>query len=238
MDWKLLLAWPPAHLRHIGGVVLAGMTLLLIDSFLAPGVDAIYPVELNPAVDRSVIHSDSAFESADFVTRPLFLTSRRAAEPVTIEEAIIEPASPQSELSLEGVSLLGVFASGEEGGAIIELEDGNRTRLFIGEALDGWTLEETGLRGVVFRSATGATESLELAVASSLPRLEATKQAASPPAQNTAEQKVVEIATPATEGEQLGDKKAGMVSFDSVWDAKKAALEQRSGKAADQSADR
>ena len=220
MRWQLMLQWPPAHLRQIGGALLAGAVFLLVDALLTPRVDAIYPVELTEPGGESAPTVESKFEGVDFVTRPLFVANRRPMAPVVIEETIPEPVTATVESSLEGWDLLGVFASGGEGGAIIQLEDGTRTRLLVGDALDGWSLTATSLRGAVFSAGSGATAELELAVASTLPKLEIKTQAASPPVPSPEQS-----GDPASPAEQPPERKAKPMSFDSVWESKKAAKE-------------
>ena len=51
--------------------------------------------------------------------------------------------------SIDGVRLLGVFSSGEAGGAIFSQRKRAASRLR-GRALRGWRLASTGLRSAVF----------------------------------------------------------------------------------------
>ena len=150
MRWQALVFWPQAHLRQIGWVVIGGVALLMVDFLLTPSVDPIYPAELSSSPGASGSAAVSQVEHDDFVTRPLFLAVRRPTAPVVVADAVLEPASQEQEMPFDGVGLLGVFASGGVEGAIVKLEDGTRLRVYLGEAVNGWELTETGLRSAVF----------------------------------------------------------------------------------------
>ena len=117
--------------------------------------------------------TSQSVETLDFIFRPLFRPSRKppaqlkSAPPVAVQQ-MPEVASMKI---LSGYILLGVFASGETSGAIVATKEGQRQRLYVGDQLDGWRLQGTSLRTAYFENAAGAEAAIELAIASSLPRL-------------------------------------------------------------------
>ncbi len=62
-------------------------------------------------------------------------------------------ASPSDEVvaGIDGVALLGIFGSGEVAGVIIRLDNGERQRLPVGEAVKGWTLQSLEPRRAMLR---------------------------------------------------------------------------------------
>ena len=64
--------------------------------------------------------------------------------------------SPLDEVvaGIDGVSLLGIFGSGEVAGVIIRLDNGERQRLPVGEAVKGWTLQSLESRRAMLSAAT------------------------------------------------------------------------------------
>lgn len=107
----------------------------------------------------------------DFVFRPLFWPSRAPIEsqqPEVIEEVSV-PSDVADPEVLEGVKLVGVFASGDVKGGILQSEDAERSRLYLGESLSGWQLTEVGQRSVTFMSGDNVSSTLQLAVVSELP---------------------------------------------------------------------
>ena len=112
MRWQALVFWPQAHLRQIGGVVIGGVALLMVDFLLTPSVDPIYPAELSSSPGTSGSAAVPQVEHDDFVTRPLFLAVRRPTASVVVADAVLEPAPQVQEMPFDGVGLLGVFASG------------------------------------------------------------------------------------------------------------------------------
>jgi len=131
---------------------------------------------------------------------------------VVVEEVMPEPTSQLQEVSLEGIGLLGVFASGGVGGAIVELEDGARSRVYVGESVNGWQLSETSLRSAVFVSPSGAISRLELAVASTLPNLETVR----PSRAAVVDESRSAQAEREPEPETPSDDDSGLVTFGSV----------------------
>lgn len=68
-------------------------------------------------------------------------------------------------VGIEGVSLLGIFGSGEVAGVIIRLDNGERQRLPVGESVKGWTLHSLGSRRAMLQATTGQRAVLEMAFA-------------------------------------------------------------------------
>lgn len=104
-------------------------------------------------------------EQSDFVLRPLFIRGRQAPDEIVVDDAPIV-SSTQQELS--GITLIGVFASAESAGVVIERESGEKSRIAKGESLDGWQLLEVEPRSAVFLSNGGAEDRVEMGVVSSV----------------------------------------------------------------------
>jgi hypothetical protein len=212
MRWQDFASWPQAHLRHMGWAVLAGLGILGVNALITPKVEPIYPAELGVSSETPGAGLNLQGEQTDFVTRPLFLASRRPTQAVVVEEVMPEPTSQLQEVSLEGIGLLGVFASGGVGGAIVELEDGARSRVYVGESVNGWQLSETSLRSAVFVSPSGAISRLELAVASTLPNLETVR----PSRAAVVDESRSAQAEREPEPETPSDDDSGLVTFGSI----------------------
>lgn len=230
MRWQDLATWPQAYLRQLGWAVLAGLGVLGVNALITPNVEPVYPAELGVSSEVPSPELNMQGEQTDFVTRPLFLRNRRPTQAVVVEEVIPEPPVHLQEVSLEGVGLLGVFASGGVGGAIVKLEDGTRSRVYVGESVNGWQLSETSLRSAVFVAPSGAISRLELAVASTLPNLETVRpsQAKVPDGPRSTETE--------PEPEAPSDEDSGLVTFGSVAKAKAREAEARR-RAAEESTD-
>ena len=167
-----VLSWPGQNLQKIGLAALGGALLLLVNIFWQPTVLPHMPAELRTsAQNREATAGLFEEESLDFIFRPLFITSRRPIERVVVAQAEAPEPPPSAPTSgvLDGYQLLGVFSSGEGGGVILLNDAKERSRLAVGESLQGWVLDRTDLRSAHFRSDAGEQVALELAVASSLP---------------------------------------------------------------------
>ena len=79
--------------------------------------------------------SVAASERNEIISRPLFWSSRRPVEEVA---TLAEPEAKAGEL--KGVKLVGLFGSGERAG-IIALVKGQKRRILLGDAIEGWTLK-------------------------------------------------------------------------------------------------
>ena len=153
--------------------------LALVFSLLTITVSAILDRTVEPIIPAQLFAGEAASSSqpatearaVDFVFRPLFWASR---EPIESEQTDVVEKEPVIDVAadpeaLEGFKLVGVFASGDIRGGILQSEDEERSRLYLGESIDGWQLTDVGERSVTFGSGSGASTVLELAVASGLP---------------------------------------------------------------------
>lgn len=172
MKAKYFLNWPGTHLKEIGVCAGIGLAALFAHFFWQPTVEPLMPAELAMASPVGAVSPGmTQQESLDFVFRPLFLMSRRPAEPRAPEVVAVPEPDQQSvdRRLLEGYQLLGVFSSGDRGGVILLDPAQERVRLYIGDSIGGWVLQSTDLRSAHFVDAAGGRASLELAMASSLP---------------------------------------------------------------------
>ena len=164
--------WPTLLRRSAAGS-LTVLLLALVYLLLAGTPQPIPPASslfATVSVESALADSRPALSSSDFSLRPVFAIRRMppAPQPVTDEEekASVE-AAPQDEIvgSIDGVSLLGIFGSGEVAGVIIRLDNGERQRLPVGESVKGWTLQSLGTRRAMLQAATGRRAVLEMAFA-------------------------------------------------------------------------
>lgn len=110
-----------------------------------------------------------ALESLDFVFRPLFAADRRPPADI---EAVASTAETVGQAALKGVTLIGVFASGDAQGVILRRDSGERLRVVEGNSIDGWQLRRVEARAAVFVTGTGEAgleDRLEMGVMSNLP---------------------------------------------------------------------
>ena len=148
-------------------VLLAVLSLLLAKSPqpISPAQSLFAPV----SVEQALLASRPGLSSFDFISRPVFAIKRLpAVMPVVATEqdtSIDElPVDGVAE-GIDGVSLLGIFGSGEVAGVIIRLDNGERKRLPVGESVKGWTLQSLGTRRAMLQAATGQRAVLEMAFA-------------------------------------------------------------------------
>ena len=130
------------------------------ESFFTPKAEPLYPAELSqPGVDESPPDWPTA-ATKDFILRPLFSAARRPEAPVIIEEVAPPPMKQSERCRWRAYHYLVFLARLGKGGAILELEDSTRTRLYVGEQLNGWTLTDTHLQNgdfyLVLRQRNGA----------------------------------------------------------------------------------
>lgn len=232
------LMWPGEHLRPIGLVLALGILSVGVNALWAPSVEPIYPSNLAPVVetapqpDRGLV----AEESLDFIDRPLFWSSRRPPVAVATDEvAVVTEESDALEAAaeqLEGVQLLGTFGSGDRSGAIIAAKDDERERLYVGDTLGGWTLIEVASRAAFFESPAGARATIDLAVASNLPKPATVASAA--PVEATADDGGASSANEATPEttEPARSSYRGPVTFDSIAQKQRERVEARQKQAA------
>ena len=122
------------------------------------------PAPIPPAADSLSVRAleqlseVSEEASAEIVRRPLFWASRRPAQ--APEETAPEEEKPKAAATtLKGVRVVGVFGSGETGGAIVIVK-GKRQRVAVSDELEGWTLESVAPDRAVFVSAAGRDEKM------------------------------------------------------------------------------
>ena len=65
-----------------------------------------------------------------------------------------------AEVSIDGLTLLGTFGSGEVAGAILSDEQGQRFRMQVGDVREGWMLTDVNAREVSFATGSGGNEQL------------------------------------------------------------------------------
>jgi hypothetical protein len=132
---------------------------------IAPASSLFAPV----SVESVLADSRPALSSTDFSQRPVFAIKRMPPPPLQAvsdepEELSVEAvATDEVASSIDGVRLLGIFGSGEVGGAIIRLDNGERQRLPVGESVNSWILQSLEPRGALFEAATGQQALLRLA---------------------------------------------------------------------------
>lgn len=134
-------------------------------------------VSPNPPPENLFTVADSSagmttLDSLDFVFRPLFSRDRRPTEDVAVDPTSESNTESVWESRLEGISLIGVFASGEAQGVILRRDSGEKLRLVEGDEMDGWQLQSVESRAAVFTSGSGAglvEDRIEMGVISSLP---------------------------------------------------------------------
>ena len=123
IQWYQIFKWPEENLRHIGYAAGGGVVLLAASHFFTPHIEPLYPAELSQQGVGEAPPDWPTSAAKDFILRPLFSAARRPEAPITTEEVATPPIEAIEAVSLEGISLLGVFASSGKGGAILELED-------------------------------------------------------------------------------------------------------------------
>ena len=145
---------------------------------MAPASSLFAPV----SVEQALLASRPELSSFDFIFRPVFAIKRvPPVMPVVAdqqdERAEVLPLDEVVE-GIDGVSLLGIFGSGEVAGVIIRLDNGERQRLPVGESVKGWTLQSLGSRRAMLRARNGQQAVLEMAFATNQAPAEAMATAA------------------------------------------------------------
>ena len=163
--WPRLLQRSAAGL--VGAILLALLYLLLAGSPqpISPAKSLFAPV----SVEQALLASRPELSSFDFIFRPVFATKRVPPAPLVVDDeqdaSVEEPIADQVVEGIDGVSLLGIFGSGEVAGVIIRLDNGERQRLPVGEMVKGWTLQSLESRRAMLSAATGQQAVLEMAFA-------------------------------------------------------------------------
>ena len=178
--------WPRVLQRSAVGVA---ATLFLALCYL---VIAGVPQPIPPAnslfapvsVQTALTDSRPELSSFDFSARPVFAMKRLPAVPPVIADVPVasadEIAAEEAVGNIEGVTLLGIFGSGEVAGVIIRLDKGGRQRLLMGESVEGWTLVSLVARRAMLQAGTGQQAVLEMAFATDQEELSSVEPISSP----------------------------------------------------------
>lgn len=230
------LMWPGANLKPIGLVLVLGVISIGINALWSPSVEPIYPSNL-ASVTTTGSQSEAglvAEESLDFIDRPLFWSSRRPpVAAITEEVAVVAQVSDEAKAEkLEGIQLLGTFGSGDQSGVIIAAKDDERDRLYVGDTLSGWTLTEVESRAAFFESSGGARATLDLAVASNLPKPKTVAVAASSDAAAAGSEEPSEGEANPQSAEPAKPKHIGPVTFESIAQKQRERFEAKQKEAA------
>ena len=163
--------WPRVLQRPFAGliavVLLAILYVLLarIPKPISPAQSLFAPV----SVEQVLLASRPEMSSFDFTFRPVFAIKRVPPEMPIVDgqqdTSIDELPLDEVVEGIDGVSLLGIFGSGEVAGVIIRLYNGYRQRLPVGESVKGWTLQSLGSRRAMLRAMNGQQAVLEMAFA-------------------------------------------------------------------------
>ena len=160
--------WADKVMKRAWAAVVAGVALLIIISLWTPDVEPIMP-ERAALIDDTPTpgEPDSVGSSNGFVNRPLFLSSRRPVAPLeeAPELAQLETINEDVVEQIEGVTLLGIFSSGDASGVIVSEKGVGHRRIFEGDQLQGWELVGVESRGAVF-SGAGKTARLDMQIVS------------------------------------------------------------------------
>jgi hypothetical protein len=177
------------------------------------------------SVQAVLTDSRPELSSFDFSARPVFALKRLPAVPPVIadvpEAGADEVAAEEAVGNIEGVTLVGIFGSGEVAGVIIRLDKGERQRLLMGESVEGWTLVSLGARRAMLEAGSGQQAVLEMAFATDqeqLPSVEpvsSSQSARSDAQRRNATSKVTEEASEAATEKQ---SKPRRMSFQGMYD--------------------
>ena len=126
---------------------------VIVPASPAPVYPAADALEVDPLLARPPVTAEAR---QAWLARPLFWEGRRPQD-VVVEA---EPEENDSAGKLEGITLLGLFGAGEQGGAILAVK-GEQRRLLVGDSLRGWRLETLSGRTALF-VADGREAELEL----------------------------------------------------------------------------
>jgi hypothetical protein len=162
----------PRLLQRSAAGILAATLLAVLYLALAGSPQPISPAKslfAPVSVEQALLASRPELSSFDFIFRPVFALKRvPPVMPAVADQQVSSvDESPLDEVveGIDGVSLLGIFGSGEVAGVIIRLDNGERKRLPVGEAVKGWTLQSLGSRRAMLSAATGQQAVLEMAFA-------------------------------------------------------------------------
>ena len=160
--------WADKVMKRAWAAVVAGVALLIIISLWTPDVEPIMPERTAVVGDTLALGEPDLVGSSDgFVARPLFLTSRRPAASLAEAPELAQPQTVYEDAAeqIEGVTLLGIFSSGDASGVIVSEKGVGHRRIFEGDQLQGWELVGVESRGAVF-SGGGKTARLDMQIVS------------------------------------------------------------------------
>lgn len=168
VNWR---RWPRL-LQRTAAALVAVILLTLLYVMLAGSPQPISPAKslfAPVSVEQALLASRPELSSFDFIFRPVFAIKRVPPVMPLVDD---KPETTVDELpadelveGIDGVSLLGIFGSGEVAGVIIRLDNGERQRLPVGESVKGWTLQSLGSRRAMLQATTGQRAVLEMAFA-------------------------------------------------------------------------
>ena len=170
-EWRQIWDSRPAGIRFSVGLVSGAMALGISYALLAgppkavlPSDDLFAPVE----IEKALAASRPGLSSFDFIFRPVFALNRKppvqpGVTEIAADQALTDGVSEVE--SIDGVSLLGIFGSGEVSGAIVRLDNGERRRITVGESVKGWKLSAVESRRARLLAATGEETLLQMAFA-------------------------------------------------------------------------
>ena len=165
VTWK---RWPRVLQRPFAGLM-AVVMLAILYVLLARSPQPISPAQslfAPVSVEQALLASRPEMSSFDFTFRPVFAIKRvPSVMPVVDDQknARVEDLLTDEVVdSIDGVSLMGIFGSGEVAGVIIRLDNGGRQRLLVGDSVKGWTLQSLGSRRAMLQAATGQRAVLEM----------------------------------------------------------------------------
>ena len=219
INWR---SWPRLLQRSAAGILAATLLAVLYLALagspqpISPAKSLFAPV----SVEQALLASRPELSSFDFIFRPVFAMKRvPPLLPVVDDEpgaSVDEPIVDQVVEGIDGVSLLGIFGSGEVAGVIIRLDNGERKRLPVGESVKGWTLRSLESRRAMLSAATGQQAVLEMAFATDQTPVEIATGAT---------EKVVVSSSGTSEGQpaqqdstaDVAESLAESMSFDSIY---------------------
>jgi hypothetical protein len=160
--------WPRLLQRSVVGLM-AVILLAMLYVLLARSPQPISPAQslfAPVSVEQALLASRPELSSFDFIFRPVFAIKRVPPVMPLVDEQQNTRVDeiPVDEIvgSIDGVSLMGIFGSGEVAGVIIRLDNGERQRVLVGDSVKGWTLQSLGSRRAMLQAATGQRAVLEM----------------------------------------------------------------------------
>ena len=148
--------------------VLAGSLFIVTSSAPAPILPSLGLYQ-GTEIGEALKASSSPSWSDDFRSRPLLAPSRRPnpgqGSPDEDDQEVAGMAAENATIadSIDGISLLGIFKSGEISGVFVRLDDGQRVRVDKGEKVRGWELKSLSRRRATLESEAGELSVLYLA---------------------------------------------------------------------------